>query len=225
MGKFIVLFFGLNFLTGNPILSIIILLIIFYALERRFIGLSPSIVKPIRRMRRIAKAKKRVAESPSDVSSKLELARLLMERKKYQAALEWLEPLRGVMEDSAEYMDDLGTCLMETGRNEEGEAAIRQALERNPRVKYGEPHLRLAAYYSRSDAEKALRELKAFQDIQSSSCESFLRLASVYKQMGRKDEERAAVEEGLRTYKLLPRYKRKTERAAAVRLRLKAMFG
>ncbi|MFD1956602.1 tetratricopeptide repeat protein [Paenibacillus thailandensis] len=225
MGKFFILFVLLNFLTGNPIVSVIIILVLFYALERRFIGLTPSIVKPLRRLRQIGKLKKRIDSSPNDVSSKLELARLLMERKKYRQARELLEPLEAVMTDSAEYADDLGVCLMETGNPVEGVAAVRRALELNPRVKYGEPHLRLAAYYARRDAAKALDELESFQRMQSSSCEAYLRLASIYKQMGRGKEAKAAVKEGLNVYRLLPRYKKKTERASAIRLWVKSAFG
>lgn len=225
MGKFIILFFLLNFLTGNPILSIIIILVVFYALERRFIGLTPSIVKPFRRVRQTTKLKKRIELAPNDVSSKLELARVLIERKKFRQARVLLEPLRDTMDESAEYLDDLGVCLLETGDPAQGEAAIRRALELNPRVKYGAPYLRLAAFYSTRDAAKALSDLEQFQEMQSSSCEAYLRLAGIYKQMGRKEDAQAAVEEGLRTYKLLPRYKKRTERPWAIRLRMKAMFG
>lgn len=221
----IFLFFLLTWLTGNPFIAIIVLLIVFYALDRRFVGLTPSVVKPIRRMRRIGRLRKHIALSPSDVSAKLELARLLIERKKHRAAMDILEPLQERLSDSAEYWDDLGTCYLETGEPAKGEEAMLRALERNPRVKYGDPYLRLASYYSNRDTEKALGFIEAFQDIQSSSCEAYVRLAELYKRVGKPGEAKEAVEEGLRTYRVLPRYKKRAERKWAVRLRAKKWFG
>ncbi|QAY66597.1 tetratricopeptide repeat protein [Paenibacillus protaetiae] len=224
MGKLFLGFVLLSWLTGSPVIAIIIILVILYLLDRRFVGLTPSIVKPVRRLQRISNLKKRIQLSPSDVSSKLELARLLMERKQFKAAGELLVPLQETMSESAEYLDDLGYCYLETGAPDKGEAAIRAALQINPRVKYGAPYLRLASFNAKSDTSKALQDLRRFQEIQSSSCESYLRLADLYRSLGQEGDAKAAVDEGLRTYSLLPRYKRRTERAWFLRLWLRKTF-
>src|SRR5690606_19394484 len=123
-----------------------------------------SIMKPIKRRSRIRKLKQHIDLSPNDVSAKQELARLYIERKKYREALQLLEPLQRTLDDSAEYWDDLGNCYMHTGNIEQGEACTARALELNPRVKYGAPYLRLAAYHSSRHTEQALAYLKSFQD-------------------------------------------------------------
>ncbi|MNZ70392.1 Tetratricopeptide repeat protein [compost metagenome] len=219
------LFILLAWLFGNPITAIIVMLVLLYILDRRFIGLSPSFFKPIKRLARIKKLKQHISLSPNDVSAKQELGRLLIDRKKYSEALKWLEPLQSVLEDSAEYWDDLGLCRLHTGDEERGVACISRALELNPRVKYGAPYLRLAAYYSIGRTEQAVAYIRAFQDIQSSSCEAYDRLAAIYKQLGQKEETKMAVEEGLRIYQMLPRYKKREERKWAVRLLLKKWTG
>lgn len=86
--------FGMLFwLFGNPIVAIIVLLLILYVLDRRFVGLSPSLFKPLKRRNRIGKLKQQLGTNPHDVSAKMELARLLIERRAYREARQWLEPI------------------------------------------------------------------------------------------------------------------------------------
>jgi Tfp pilus assembly protein PilF len=218
MGKLFLLFVFFTWIFGNPILAILAILFIVYVLDRKFIGLTPSLLKPIRRSSRLGKLKRHIIQSPNDTSSKVEIARILIEKKKYKDALHMLEPLEPMLDESAEYWDDLGLCLMQTGQPEAGEAAMGQALQLNPRVKYGAPYLRLAAYYSKHDANRALSYIEAFQEIHSSSCEAYYRLAAIYEQMNRKEDALEAVREGLRIYGALPRYKKRAERKWALRL-------
>ncbi|MDF2837612.1 MAG: repeat-containing protein [Paenibacillus sp.] len=221
MFKLTFLFIWLTWLLGNPIIAIIVLLVILYALDRRFVGISPSLFGYFKRNARIRKLKGIIAASPNDVSAKQELARLLIDRKKSEAALRLLEPLGRVLEDSAEYWDDLGQALAAEGRGPEGETAMLRALGLNPRVKFGAPYLRLAAMRANDDQELALSYLKSFQDIHSSSCESYYRMAEVYKRMGKEAEAKGAAEEGLRVYRSLPKYRKRAERGWALRLLFK----
>ena len=215
MSKF--LLFGLLFwLFGNPFVAIIVLIVILYMLDRRFVGLSPSIVRPLKRRSRIKKLEQQLRLNPSDVSSKMELARLQLERKAYGRALATLESIGSVMEHSAEYWDDLGTALLYTGEKERGEQAMLRALDINPRVKYGEPYLRLAAA-NRSNAGQALAYLDALRGIHSSSCEAYYRMGTIYKGLGNKEQARRAYEEAGAVYASLPRYKRRQERGWALR--------
>jgi len=203
---------------GVPIIPIIILIVVFYLLDRRFIGLLPNVMKPFRRLSRIRKLKNTIDLSPHDVSAKLELARLLIERKKYRDALTLLEPLQNVYEQSAEFWDDLGICFFHTGNKQQGEACTIKALSINDRVKYGAPYLRLAVLHAKDNQDKALGYMAQFQEIQSSSCEAYNQLAVIYKGLGRTEEAKRTAEEGLRMYRMLPRYKKRQERKWALRL-------
>lgn len=211
----------LYWLFGNPFLAIIVLLLIVYIIDRQFIGLSPSMVKPLQRMNRISKLRQQLNTNPHDVSAKQDMARLLMERKRYREARSMLEPLQESMDHSAEYWDDLGTSYIHTGDPARGEEAIRTALDINPRVKYGEPYLRLAAMHSQSDKNKAIEALQSFRHIQSSSCEAYYRLGMLYEQIGKKEEAKRAWEEAVQIYQALPRYKKRHERRWMMKCRLK----
>ncbi|WP_163876987.1 tetratricopeptide repeat protein [Paenibacillus favisporus] len=212
----IALFFILARLLGNPFLAILVLLIIVYLLDRKFVGIFPSVTKPFKRMNRISKLRAHVTMSPSDVSSKHELARLLIERKKYADALRLLESIETQSEDSAEYWDDLGTIKLKLGRIQEGEQHILRALELNPRVKYGRPYLRLADIYKSTDQAKAVSYVQEFQQIQSSSCEGYYLLGMMYKSLGRIQDAKAAFQESIDLYRALPKYKKRQERKWAV---------
>lgn len=220
MGKFI-LFLLLWRLLGNPILAIIVILAVFYLLDRRFIGLSPSLTRPLKRNRRLSTVRRELISRPHDTRSKLEAARLLMEKHKYQEALVYLEEVLPVMDDSAEVLVETGICKLKLKETGEGEKLILKGLELNPRVHYGEPYLRLGEAFKTSDPEKALLYLQQFREVHSSSCEAYYRLGQLYTLMGRRNEAKEAFGEAVRIYRGLPKYKRRSERKWALLARFK----
>ncbi|WP_240417907.1 tetratricopeptide repeat protein [Paenibacillus periandrae] len=217
----IVLFVALTWLTGSPIIAIIVLLIIFYVLERRFIGLSPSILKPIKRARKLSRLRQELRLSPHQTSAKLDVARIFIEQRKYSQAHELLLQITEVMTESAEVRAELGICELKLGHLQEGEQSMLLALEMNPRVKYGEPYLRLAEAWADKDAHKAIAYLQQFQSMNSSSCEAYYRLGQLYSQLGRKVEAREAYRATVELYRGLPRYRRRFERRWVVLAKLK----
>ncbi|WP_282936797.1 tetratricopeptide repeat protein [Paenibacillus sp. RC67] len=217
----LLLFVALTWLTGSPIIALIVLLIVFYALERRFIGLTPSIFKPIQRARRLSRLRQELRLNPHQTSAKLDVARLLMERNQYREAAELLEQISTVMEDSADVRAELGVCKLKLGHLEAGEQLLLEAVELNPRVKYGEPYLRLAEAWADRDPGKAIRYLQTFGSVNSSSCEAYYRLGQLYTRLGQKEEARRAYRETVELYRGLPKYRRRFERRWAMLARLK----
>ncbi|MBE9913818.1 tetratricopeptide repeat protein [Paenibacillus donghaensis] len=222
MGKFLG-FFLLWRLLGNPFLAILVILIIIYLLDRRFVGIFPSLTKPFKRMGQISKLRSEISMSPSNVSAKHELARLLIERKHNAEALKLLESIETQSGDSAEFWDDLGTVYLRQENIQKGEACILKALDLNPRVKYGQPYLRLAEVHKHKDRAKAVDYVHRFQEIQSSSCEGYYLLGMMYKALDRKDDARAAFQESIDIYRSLPKYKKRQERKWAVLSMLKKL--
>ncbi|RKP45855.1 tetratricopeptide repeat protein [Cohnella endophytica] len=213
----ILLFVGLTWLFGSPIIAIIVLLIVVYALERRFIGMSPSIVRPFRRRGSISKWRRQLHLSPHDVSAKSELARLLIESKRYGQAKEILSSIESRMEHSAEYWSDLGACDLALGHAEDGEREMLRALSISPRVKYGQPYLKLAESLAKREPVKAIGYLRQFKEVNSSSCEAYYRLGTIYADLGNREEASGAYAECLQLYRSLPKYLRRHERKWALR--------
>ncbi len=224
MGKFIG-FVLLWQLLGNPFIAILVMLVIGYFLERRFIGLTPSIGKPFKRNRRLSVLRRELESRPHDTRSKLEAARLYLEKKRFREAHDYLEQVLPVMDDSAEVLVELGWAKLKLGQLEEGESLVKQGLERNPRVRYGEPYLWLSEAFLQQEPAKALHYLEELRQLNSSSSEAFYRMGELYRSMGRKEEAKAAYSEALRIYRSLPKYKRKSERRWALLSRLKKNAG
>ncbi|MEF2965281.1 hypothetical protein V3851_05495 [Paenibacillus sp. M1] len=219
----VMIFIFLSWLTGNPLIAILILLLIVYFLDRRFVGLFPSVSKPFKRQRRVSKLRQQLSLNHFDVSAKRELAGLLLDKKKFREALGLLEEVQPYSESSAEFWDDLGTAMIGVGRLEEGEGHILHALSINERVRYGQPYLHLATAFREKDAQKALEYAAKFGEIQSSSSEACYLLGSLYQSLGRKDDAKLALKESIAVYRSLPKYKKRHERKWAVRSYFKSM--
>jgi tetratricopeptide (TPR) repeat protein len=203
-------------LTGNPFLAVLVLLVILYFIDRRFIGLTPSLTRPFKRNRRLNQIKFELLTHPHNTSGKLEAAWLLIEKKKYAQSLLYLEEVNRVLEDSAEASFATGLCYLKLGDLEQGEKWVLQSLSINPRVRYGEPYLRLGEALAVVQPEKALKYLQQFREVHSSSCEAYYRLGKLYEHIGRKEESRLIYKETLDIYHGLPKYKRRTERRWAL---------
>ncbi|CAM5778179.1 tetratricopeptide repeat protein [Brevibacillus borstelensis] len=223
MGK-VMLFSLLWWITGNPFVAILIILIVLYVLDMRFVRLFPDVTKPFRRNRRLAALKRTLQLNPHDSSAKMEAARLLMEKGEYKEALDYLDQISPVMQESAEYISERGACLLKTGRIAEGEETLLQALKLNPRVKYGEPYLRLGEAFAKENRpEKALSYLEELAGMHKSSAEVYYKLGKLYEDLKQKEKAKQAYREAVDVYRGLPKYKRRTERRWALLSWLKGM--
>lgn len=221
VSKFL-LFSALWWLTGNPFVALLTILIILYLLDMRFVRLFPDITKPFKRNRNIARLKQELRLNPHHTSAKLDLARMLMEKGEYQEALSYLKEIEPMMKESSEYLSDLGICQLKLGALEEGEKLISQALQENPRVKYGEPYLRLGEAFAKANQqEKALAYLEKVRSMHASSCEAYYKQGLLYQQLGQQDKAKNAFREAVEVYRGLPAYKRRSERRWAILSRLK----
>lgn len=217
------LFALLWWLVGNPFLAILILLVLLYLFDRRFVGLTPSVAAPIRRNRRLSRLRRELQLAPHNASAKLEVARLLIEKGKYAEALELLEQVSGVY-DSADVVYETGLCRLKLGDTKEGEQLILQALELNPRVKYGEPYLRLGEAFAKEAPDQAVRYLEAFRGVHSSSVEGSYKLGRLYERLGHLEEAKHAYADAGAVYRGIPRYKRRQERRWAILAWLRRLF-
>jgi len=210
-------------LAGSPILSVLVLLVILYFIDRKFIGLTPSLSRPFKRNRRLKQINFELLTHPHNTSGKLEAAGLLIEKKKYAEALHYLGEVNRILDDSAEASYATGLCYLKLGDLELGEKWVLQSLSINPRVRYGEPYLRLGESLAGIQPEKAMQYLQQFREIHSSSCEAYYRLGQLYERMERKEEARKTYKETLDIYHGLPKYKRRTERRFALMAWMKKM--
>lgn len=214
--KLFFLFVMLSWLLGNPFLALIVLLIIFYVLDRRFLGITPSLLKPFRRRSRVNKLRRQLQLNPHDTPAKSELSHELIAMRKYEEARSLLSGMEDRMENSAEYWSDLGQCELALGDLETGDRHMLTALGINPRVKFGMPYLILGDAWAGKDDAKALSYLREFQGVHSSSCEAYYLLGKIYDRLGDQAASRAAYRECKDVYRTLPRYMKRRERKWAL---------
>ncbi|MFS0837520.1 tetratricopeptide repeat protein [Paenibacillus sp. 1P03SA] len=220
LGKFF-LFSLLLYITRSPLLALIILLVLLYVIDRRFIGLSPSLLRPLKRNRRISQLRQELRANPHHASSKLELARLLIDKRKYREALVYLREVEPVMSESADVSYEIGLCLLKMDQLQEGLTYMNKALELNPRVKYGDPYLQMGEALAETEPRQAVEMLERFRDEQSSSVEAYYRLGLLYGKLGRTDKAKEAFRESVEVYKSLPKYSRRKQRRWAILARFK----
>lgn len=215
MGKFMI-FSLLWWITGSPFLAILVLLIVLYLLDLRFVRLLPNLFKPIQQSRRLSRLKQELRLNPHHTSAKHEAARIYMEKRRYQEALPYLQEIETVMSDSADFLCEYGLCKIKTGEREEGEALIKQALSKNPRVKYGEPYLYLGEAFASADAQKALAYLEEGRALHSSSVEVVYKIGMLYAQLQQPQQAKRAFAEAVDVYRDLPKFKKRQERRWAL---------
>ncbi|KPV42743.1 tetratricopeptide repeat protein [Alicyclobacillus ferrooxydans] len=224
MGKLLVFYLILR-ITGNPFLAIIVILAIYYFVDRRYIGLLPSIAKPFQRQRRMSYLRRQVQLNPHDTPAKHDLAEAYIEVHKYQTALSLLESLPKQMQGSAEILYLTGLCHLNLEDKERGESLIIQSLEIDKRLNYGEPYLRLAAGVANTHPDRAVAYLNAFQQQNVSSCESYYRMGKLQQLLGNSRGAQEAWRECLDTYRMLPRFRKRRDRRWAIFALFRVTFG
>ncbi|WP_026960999.1 tetratricopeptide repeat protein [Alicyclobacillus herbarius] len=206
----------LSVVLGNPWLAVLVLVVAYYILDRRYIGLLPSVRKPFRRWRRRAELKRIIADNPHHADARLELAELYMEKKQWSPAQRLLTELPESLRQTPDVQYDEGVCAIGLREALKGEQLIRMALAQVPNLRYGDPYLRLARLHLDDRPEQALADLEEAQKYNQSSCQALYQMAGLYERLNRPEEARRALERCLETYRWLPRFRRKSERRFAL---------
>jgi tetratricopeptide (TPR) repeat protein len=220
MGK-IFIFYILYMITGNPLLALLVILAVFLAVDRTFLGFLPDPFKIFRVSSRVRELKKIVSINPHDGRSLKELGIFMIERGDYQNARRYLETAEPKMSDDPEFNYYYAISIARTGDIAKGRKLLDKALNAAPDLKYGEPYLMMAeVYIDNADYESALPLLEKFVGIHSSSSRGFYRMGLVKLKLGLKDEGIAYLKRSVKVFKESPFFKRKVDRRWAWKARM-----
>jgi tetratricopeptide (TPR) repeat protein len=209
----LLLFALLSWITGSPLLALLAILLLSGAGYGYLSGRLFRLPRAFDRWGMIRELQKAVATNPHDATARSDLGRLLVESGRHARALPHLEAAAARMPEEAETLYYLGAARLGTGDFDRGRSLIEQALARDPKVRYGEPHLVLArAYLARRDAARAIPHLVQLTAIHSSSVEGRYRLAQAYLATDQPERARAAVEDAVTVYRACPAFRRREER-------------
>lgn len=224
MGKFFLLYFVLAILS-NPLLALIIIFIIFLLVDRRYMRWFPRFMHRLKNEQRLRQLLKEVEANPHNVTEKLEIGRLYADRKRFNRAIPYLEGALGRIHRHAEGLFYLGWCYLRTGRVEAGKAYIEEALELNPRLRYGDPYLRLAEFdMEREDYKQALNSLERADEAGLSNAELEYKKGQIQQKLGHKEKASQAYERVIQLYRTSPKYIKKEERRWALLARFALLF-
>jgi tetratricopeptide (TPR) repeat protein len=160
-----------------------------------------------------------VRTNPHDATAQADLGRLLVEAGQPARAVPHLDVAYARAPEVTETAYHLGAAKLRLGDEAQGRALIEQALARDPRIGYGEPHLRLADYYlERGKPDEALPHLERFTEVHASSVEGRYKLARAYLATGQTARARMALDDARRAYAGAPRFKRREERLWRLRV-------
>jgi tetratricopeptide (TPR) repeat protein len=218
MGR-LLLFSLLTWVTGNPFLALVAVLLVSVAGYGYVSGRLFELPRAVERWRAIRELGRVVRTNPHDASAQADLGRLLVEAGQPARALPHLEAAYERAPEVPETAYYLAAARLSLGDLAGGRPLIEEALRRDPRLGYGAPHLRLADYYlDHGEPAEALTHLNRFAALHASSVEGLYKLARAHLAAGQPGAARAALDEACRAYASAPRFKRRAERLWRLRV-------
>ncbi|MGD0886472.1 MAG: tetratricopeptide repeat protein [Thermodesulfovibrionales bacterium] len=220
MGKLFI-FYMLYRLTGNPVMALLVLLAVYLAVDRAYLGFLPDPFRAFRTSSRIRELRQVVSINPHDGRSLKELGMCLVEKGKYQNAMRFFAMAEEKMSDDPEFNYYYGISTARAGDIAKGRRLFEQAVTASPTLKYGEPYLMMAeVYVDNADYESALPLLEKFERIHSSSSRGLYRMGLVKLKLGSREEGVEYLKKAIQVFKASPFFKRRMDRKWAWKARL-----
>jgi tetratricopeptide (TPR) repeat protein len=153
-----------------------------------------------------------IAANPANATARRDLAEIWLERMRPGRALTLLDEARKRHPKDAELLYLTGVARLRSGDAEGALEPLVEAVEIDPRVRFGEPYLVAADALARlGRLEEAEDALERYTSLNSSSIQGWVRLADVRKRRGDKKGSDEAIREALETWKQIPGYRRRGE--------------
>lgn len=214
------LFYIFAWLIGNPLIALLVILFIYFIIDRSFLGFIPDPFRALQKSARLRELNKLIAINPHDARSLKELGIIMFDKGNYKKALEYFEQAAPKMTDDSEFHYYYGIATARCGDIPGGRILVDTAVQSSPGLKYGEPYLSMAeVYIDTEDYTSALPLLEEFEKIHSSSSRGFYQMGLVKLKLGNRDEGRDYLNKSIRVFKSSPRFKRKLDRKWAWKAR------
>jgi tetratricopeptide (TPR) repeat protein len=210
----------LSWLTGNPVLALIVVAAIWWLGDRATFRVLPDPFRFLARGRRVADLRRTLSTNPHDRRARFELGTLLLEARRPEEAAELLRKNAEAGDDDLHTSFALGAALARTGDRDGAERLLAAARARDPSFRLGEIDLELGRMrLQMGDAAGALEPLRRLVAARPGTVEGRYWLARALEQQGDAAGATRSRDEAWREYAALPRFRRSHERSYAWRIR------
>jgi tetratricopeptide (TPR) repeat protein len=207
-------------LTGSPLGSAIFLLVFWYVVDRFTLGVLPDPIRWVRRWQRSLNLRRVLGANPHDGRARLELAELLIERRQYVQAIEWLKPNLEKGDDDPQTLFVMGTACLGAGFHVQGEKLFESVDEKAPGFRLGEVDLVRGRFrLQKKEYASAKTALEKLVQQRKGTIEGRVRLALALRGLGDDGAAALMMDDAWKEYEHAPRFQRRKERWWAWRAR------
>ncbi|NOY53330.1 MAG: tetratricopeptide repeat protein [Deltaproteobacteria bacterium] len=222
----IFLFYILTVLTRSPLLALLVIVALYFFLDRRFVGLLPDFSALFRTRREIARLKQEVMLNPHNAEALSDLGRYLVQTGKDREGVSFLERALPRMGEISETRFYLGLGYLHLGQMEKAEEHLRAVLQIDPRYGYGEAWLRMGDLkVLEKDLAGALESYQAFVGIHTSSSEGFYKMGEVCQRLDDREKAKEYYSKSMNAMRGSPPHKKRIDRPWFWKARMKLMQG
>ncbi|QZY54501.1 tetratricopeptide repeat protein [Crassaminicella profunda] len=216
------LYFLLRMFTGNPLVALIGVLLIYALVDKFYLGFLPDFTKGFRKKRQMKNSLMELNVNPENAQAAFALGEYYFEKKKYEKALEYFNHPKLQKDEGAKYYHYLGMTLMELGKAMEGKSYIEKALESNPRVGYGLPYIYLIDHEIKKHTPDKNKINVWEEEVERfGNTENLYKLGMIYKKQGYNEVAKKLFSKVLIEYAYCPKGIRRIHRKWAILARVR----
>lgn len=204
--------------TGSPIGSLVLLLLIWWLLDRATTRVLPDPLQGILRWRRAGRLKATLANNPNDRRARYELADIYVQQRRHQAAFDLLKPNYEAGDHDVPTLFLLGLAAKGSGQLDQAARILQAVTEDDPDYRLGAASLELAQIAGqRGDYAKVVNILEPFLERRRSSVRARVLLADAKLKLGDAAAAQKLKDAAWQEYVGMPGYQRRSERLWAWR--------
>ena len=210
----------LTALTGSPVVSAVILLVVWFLVDRFTLGVLPDPFRWVMRLRRAAALERVLMNNTHDRRARAELGELYVARKKYARAMELLRPNLEAGDEAPGTVFTLGVACLGAGHAPQGEKLLEHVEELEPNFRVGEVDLVRGRFrLARKEYGPAKEALERLVQSRKGTVEGRVLLARALQGLGDDGKAALLLDEAWAEYVAAPRFQRRKERLWAWRAR------
>ncbi|MFO0685583.1 MAG: tetratricopeptide repeat protein [Sandaracinus sp.] len=210
----------LGLVSQNPWLLIPIGLIF---LARRWI---PDPWVFVRTFGRISALSRQIEANPSNVTARRDLAMIYMDRMRPGRAAELVADARKRFPDDAELLFLAGLAAYRQGKYQEALDPLVQSVERDPRLRFGEPYLLAGdALFELGRFDEAIDAYDRYLSTSTSSIEGLVKKARAHRRAGEAEAAKKDLDEAVRTWGQIPGFQRRRQFPWWIRAHVARLLG